>query len=382
MAIDARAPKFDGGIATRLDCVIFGIVVNRDAQRFYDEGEDIWPKRYAIWGRLVAQQPGQIAYSIIDAKSIRLFMPSIFPAIAAPTHRRTCAQSSASIRPRSTKTVADFNAAVRPGTFDHTMLDDCATARADAAEEPLGARNRHAAVLRLSAAPRHHLHLSRRAVNEEARMLLEDGKPSGNMFAAGEIMAGNVLGKGYLAGIGMTIGAVFGRIAGEGAAERMLATENLREAERLMTHLQCLPLLRRAVRGVSGDGDAPHFCGRRPQLSRQSLPPVRRLLHRLPVFAAARVRRQCAGRRWRSCATTATRIMPGRVRSRLPFDRNGLVVTLLAALSIAAFIVGFVAWRDPAALLARNAGDFYKVMPHDAMAGAVRRCRALRRSWL
>jgi tricarballylate dehydrogenase len=38
------------------------------------------------------------------------------------------------------------------------------------------------------------------------------------MFAAGEIMAGNVLGKGYLAGIGMTIGSVFGRIAGEEAA--------------------------------------------------------------------------------------------------------------------------------------------------------------------
>jgi tricarballylate dehydrogenase len=38
------------------------------------------------------------------------------------------------------------------------------------------------------------------------------------MFAAGEIMAGNVLGKGYLAGIGMTIGSVFGRIAGQEAA--------------------------------------------------------------------------------------------------------------------------------------------------------------------
>ena len=57
VAIDARAPKFDGGIVTRLDCVSFGIVVNRDAVRFYDEGEDFWPKRYAIWGRLVAQQP-------------------------------------------------------------------------------------------------------------------------------------------------------------------------------------------------------------------------------------------------------------------------------------------------------------------------------------
>ena len=55
-------------------------------------------------------------------------------------------------------------------------------------------------------------------VNEEARMLLTSGAPAGNMYAAGEIMAGNVLGKGYLAGIGMTIGAVFGRIAGEGAA--------------------------------------------------------------------------------------------------------------------------------------------------------------------
>src|SRR3954469_5763126 len=70
VAIDARAPKFDGGIITRLDCVVFGIVVNRNAERFYDEGEDIWPKRYAIWGRLVAAQPDQIAYIIFDAKSL------------------------------------------------------------------------------------------------------------------------------------------------------------------------------------------------------------------------------------------------------------------------------------------------------------------------
>src|SRR5207248_7218648 len=62
VAIDARAPKFDGGIVTRLDCVPLGIVVNRAGCRFYDEGEDLWPKRYAIWGRLVAQQQEQIAY--------------------------------------------------------------------------------------------------------------------------------------------------------------------------------------------------------------------------------------------------------------------------------------------------------------------------------
>src|SRR5690348_8473480 len=217
VAIDARAPKFDGGIATRLDSVIFGIVVNRDAQRFYDEGEDTWPKRYAIWGRLVAQQPGQIAYSIVDEKSIRLFMPSIFPAVSAPTIAELAAKLT--LDPAALdQTVRDFNAAVRPGTFDASVLDGCRT-------QGLAIPKSHWA--RALDTPPYYAYPLRPGitftylglrVNEEARMLMKEGGPAGNMYAAGEIMAGNVLGKGYLAGIGMTIGAVFGRIAGEGAA--------------------------------------------------------------------------------------------------------------------------------------------------------------------
>jgi tricarballylate dehydrogenase len=46
-----------------------------------------------------------------------------------------------------------------------------------------------------------------------------DGKASENLFVAGEMMAGNVLGQGYAAGIGMTIGTVFGRAAGSEAAK-------------------------------------------------------------------------------------------------------------------------------------------------------------------
>ena len=217
VAIDARAPKFDGGIATRLDSVIFGIVVNRDAQRFYDEGEDTWPKRYAIWGRLVAQQPGQIAYSIVDEKSIRLFMPSIFPAVSAPTIAELAAKLT--LDPAALdQTVREFNAAVRPGTFDASVLDDCRT-------QGLAIPKSHWA--RALDTPPYYAYPLRPGitftylglrVNEEARMLMQDGAPAGNMYAAGEIMAGNVLGNGYLAGIGMTIGAVFGRIAGEGAA--------------------------------------------------------------------------------------------------------------------------------------------------------------------
>src|SRR5271169_5581869 len=113
VAIDARAPKYDGGIITRLDCVVFGIVVNKNAQRFYDEGEDVWPKRYAIWGRLVAAQPDQIGYIIFDASSLRLFMPSLYPPIQAETIGELAQKFE--LNPAALeKTVADFNAAVRP----------------------------------------------------------------------------------------------------------------------------------------------------------------------------------------------------------------------------------------------------------------------------
>jgi tricarballylate dehydrogenase len=55
-------------------------------------------------------------------------------------------------------------------------------------------------------------------VDEQARVIMQNGRPAINIFAAGEIMAGNILGKGYLAGFGLTIGSVFGRIAGREAA--------------------------------------------------------------------------------------------------------------------------------------------------------------------
>jgi tricarballylate dehydrogenase len=217
VAIDARAPKFDGGIITRLDCVVFGIVVNRDARRFYDEGEDIWPKRYAIWGRLVAAQPDQIAYIVFDAPSLTLFMPSLYPPVTAGSIAELAGRLA--LDPAALEqTVADFNAAVRPGTFDPSILDDCRT-------EGLTPPKSHWA-RRIETPPFHaypvrpgitFTYLGTR-VNEEARMIMADGRLAANMFAAGEIMAGNVLGRGYAAGIGMTIGSVFGRIAGTEAA--------------------------------------------------------------------------------------------------------------------------------------------------------------------
>jgi tricarballylate dehydrogenase len=218
VAIDARAPKFDGGIITRHDSVVFGIVVNRDAQRFYDEGEDIWPKRYAIWGRLVAAQPGQIAYIIFDSSVVTSFMPTLFPPIAGATVAELAGKLE--LDPAALeKTVADFNAAVQPGTFDHTILDDCRTEGIQPAKTHWARKIDAPPYLAYPVRPGITFTYLGTRVNRQSRMLMRDGKPSANMFAAGEIMAGNVLGKGYAAGMGMTIGSVFGRIAGQEAAK-------------------------------------------------------------------------------------------------------------------------------------------------------------------
>ena len=147
-----------------------------------------------------------------------MFMPTLYPPIGAPSIRELAGKLT--LDPAALEaTVNGFNAAVRPGTFD--------------AHDPgrlphRGDRRRRRShwARRIETAPFYaypvrpgitFTYLATR-VNKEARMLMRDGKPSANMFAAGEIMAGNVLGRGYAAGIGMTIGSVFGRIAGREAA--------------------------------------------------------------------------------------------------------------------------------------------------------------------
>ncbi|MFC0226953.1 FAD-dependent tricarballylate dehydrogenase TcuA [Serratia aquatilis] len=224
VAIDARAPLYDGGICTRVDCVSLGVVLNRDGQRFYDEGEDFWPKRYAIWGRLVAQQPGQIGYSIIDSKAIGRFMPPVFPGEKAYSLQELAVKLGLPSE-QFVATLKAYNRACQPGTFDHTVLDDCHTQGLTPAKThwalPIDTPPFYGYALR----PGITFTYLGLKVNEQAAVHFA-GQPSRNLFVAGEMMAGNVLGKGYTAGVGMSIGTAFGRIAGHHAA---LAAQ--REAE-------------------------------------------------------------------------------------------------------------------------------------------------------
>ncbi len=217
VAIDARAPLYDGGICTRVDCVSLGIMVNQEAVRFYDEGEDFWPKRYAIWGRLVALQRGQIGYSIIDAKALGRFMPPVFPGERANSIAELAVQLK--LDPQVLQhTVNTYNAACRVGHFDHTVLDDCHT-------EGLAPPKSHWAVpidtppfFGFKLRPGITFTYLSLKTDEHARIYF-NGQPSTNLFGAGEIISGNVLGKGYTGGVGMAIGTMFGRVAGAQAAK-------------------------------------------------------------------------------------------------------------------------------------------------------------------
>ena len=220
VAIDARAPKYDGGIASRIDGVPFSLVVNRDCQRFYDEGEDFWPKRYAIWGRLVAGQPDQIAYAILDSEGVKRFMPSVFTPIATPTIEELATQLELDENALA-QTVADFNAACPTGPIDQSILDGKATSGLTPEKTNWSAPVITPPFYGFPLRPGITFTYMGVSVNDKAQILFEDGKPAANLYAAGEIMAGNILGQGYLAGIGMTIGGVFGLIAGEQAASRL-----------------------------------------------------------------------------------------------------------------------------------------------------------------
>src|SRR5260221_14154885 len=77
-------------------------------------------------GRLVGAHPDQTAYIVSAPSPLALFMPSLYPPVEASS---ICAlaQKLGLDADALEQTVSGFNAAVRPGTFDHTVLDDCRT---------------------------------------------------------------------------------------------------------------------------------------------------------------------------------------------------------------------------------------------------------------
>ncbi|HZA51985.1 MAG TPA: FAD-binding protein, partial [Myxococcaceae bacterium] len=120
------------------------------------------------------------------------------------------------------RTVDEYNAAVREGTFNHAVLDDCHTVGLDPPKSHWARRIDTPPFYAYPLRPGITFTYLGVAVDERARVLTSGDRRFENVWAAGEIMAGNILGRGYLAGLGMSIGTAFGRVAGEEAARHAL----------------------------------------------------------------------------------------------------------------------------------------------------------------
>ena len=218
VAIDARAPLYDGGICTRIDCVSLGVVrqsrwralLRRRRRLLAQALRDLGPAGGAAAGTDRLFDHRRQGHRPLHAAGVsRARRPASLPELA----RQLGLDEATFVRTdRDTTT----RRAVSAPSITRS-LDDCHTEGLDAAKDALGAADRHAAVLWLRARPGITFTYLGLKVNEQAAVHF-GGVPSPNLFVAGEMMAGNVLGKGYTAGVGMSIGTAFGRIAGTAGA--------------------------------------------------------------------------------------------------------------------------------------------------------------------
>src|SRR5690606_2186873 len=97
----------------------YSIMVNVDADRFMDEGKDHLWMTYASTGSAIQRQPDAKAWQIFDQKVIHRLEPRY--ALSTPVVADTIEELAEKIDvdpERLAKTLADFNAPTRAGTFD------------------------------------------------------------------------------------------------------------------------------------------------------------------------------------------------------------------------------------------------------------------------
>ncbi len=257
--VDARAPKFDGGIVTRLDCVSLGIVVNKHGERFYDEGEDFWPKRYAIWGRLVARaaRPDRVFDHRRQGRR-PLHAVGVSAGRSGVDRASSPARSADAERARGDGRRIQSRRCV-PGTFDHTVLDDCRTEGLTPAEDALGAARstrRRSTAIRCGPASRSPISASRststRAVIDARRRPCAERVRGGRDHGGQRPRQGLRRRRRHDDRHRVRTHRRARRRRGMPASLIWYSDGAARDGD-----LQRLPLLRGLLRGVSGDGAPP-----------------------------------------------------------------------------------------------------------------------------
>jgi tricarballylate dehydrogenase len=217
---DAGAPPSgDREIAHRFSKQSYpiGIVVNRDARRFLDEGADFRNYTYAKYGAEILKQPGAVAYQLFDAKTAPLLRQDEYTAPGVSRHESgsiTDLAARIGLNPDALQqTVTEFNAAIQPGDFNPAIKDGKRTGGIAPPKSNWAVPLDTPPYLAFGVTCGITFTFGGVKIDREARVLDRANRPIPGLHAAGELVGGLFF-SNYPGGSGLTSGAVFGRRAG------------------------------------------------------------------------------------------------------------------------------------------------------------------------
>jgi tricarballylate dehydrogenase len=199
---------------------ILGIIVNKDGERFVDEGADFRNYTYARYGADVLAQPDSIAFQVFDADLRPMLRPQEYEMpgigeVVADTLEELASQLGVDVD-GFVRTVRGFNDAIdRDVAFDPTVKDGRAAAVTPPKSNwanPIETAPFYAYPVTCGVT----FTFGGLKGDLDGRVLREDGTPIPGLFACGEALGGLFSGN-YPGGSGLAAGGVFGRRAGRAA---------------------------------------------------------------------------------------------------------------------------------------------------------------------
>ena len=208
-----------------------GVVINADAKRFIDEGEDFRNYTYAKYGGEIMKQRDAIAYQLFDARTEPLLRQDEY---TAPGVSRC---EAATIRELATKigvvpemleeTINEFNASIKDVPFNPAIKDGKSTVgitpRKSNWAQALDTPPYYAFAITCGIT----FTFGGVRIDTESRVLDWSGTPIPGLYAAGELVGG-LFYYNYPGGSGLMVGSVFGRVAGQSAASWAKARQSTR----------------------------------------------------------------------------------------------------------------------------------------------------------
>lgn len=206
----------------------YGVTVNSEGRRFYDEGEHYGNYTYGAFGARLLAQPQPLAYQIFDDRALRagLVAPAYFLATGTVTAETIPALADGIGVPRETlaRTLAEYNRAVpdERERFSTARRDGLATAGLEPPKSNWALRIERPPFRAFPVTLGLTFTYGGLRIDPQARVLRADGTPIAGLYAAGEIVGG-LFYRNYPGGSGMMAGAVFGKRAAEDALRRLAA---------------------------------------------------------------------------------------------------------------------------------------------------------------